>query len=386
MDKIELIATTAFGLESIVADELKKLGYDNLQVKNGRIDFTADATAIARCNLWLRSADRLLIKMGEFEAVTFDELFEKTRALPWTNWITRDDAFPVEGKSISSKLFSVSDCQAIVKKAVVEKMKQKYHLNWFKETGSYFRIQVALLKNTATLTLDTSGAGLHKRGYRTLSAAAPLKETLAAAMIKLSRWKPDRALIDPFCGSGTIPIEAAMIGRNMAPGLSRDFAAESWSALNPADWNNARAEAQDMINNNQSLGIIGFDIDGSVLKLARFHARQAGLGNVISFQTQPVAALASRYHYGYLICNPPYGERLSGKKEVEQLYRQIGQVFRKLDTWSYYILSSNPHFEKFFGGRASKKRKLYNGGIQCNLFQYYGPKPENLKGPFACQD
>ncbi len=383
MKQIDLIATTAFGLESIVANELKKLGYENLKVENGRVDFTADLNAMARCNLWLRSADRLLLKVGEFEAQSFEELFEQTKALAWTDWLPENAEFPVEGKSIQSQLFSVPDCQAIVKKAIVEKMKERYPRNWFEETGPRYRIQVALLKDKVTLTIDTSGAGLHKRGYRKLSSEAPLKETLAAALVTISRWRADRALIDPFCGSGTIPIEAAMIGRNIAPGLERDFAAENWPQISSNIWNDAREEARDSILHRQPLGIMGFDIDSSVLDLARYHAKQLGLEKNISFQQGDVRQLRSKYNYGYLIGNPPYGERLSELPEVEKLYRDMGNTFKALNTWSFYIISSHPRFEHFFNRKADKKRKLYNGRIQCNYFQFFGPKPEKMQGPFA---
>lgn len=383
MKQIDLVATTAFGLESIVANELKKLGYNNLKVENGRVVFSADQNAIARCNLWLRSADRVLLRIGEFEARSFEELFEKTRALPWSDWIPENAEFPVEGKSIQSQLFSVPDCQAIVKKAIVEKMKERYPRKWFEETGPRYRIQVALLKDRATLTIDTSGAGLHKRGYRKLAAEAPLKETLAAALISISRWKADRALLDPFCGSGTIPIEAALIGRNIAPGLERDFAAENWPQIPVRIWQNAREEARDSILHQQPLGIMGFDIDPAVLDLARYHAKQLGLHKVLSFQQQDVRQLRSKYNYGYLITNPPYGERLSELTEVEKLYRDMGEVLKTLNTWSFYIISSHPRFEHFLHRNADKKRKLYNGRIQCNYYQFYGPKPDNLQGPFA---
>ena len=386
MKEIELIATAAFGLESIVANELKKLGYANLKVANGRVDFTADLHAIARCNLWLRSADRVLLKVGEFEARSFEELFEQTKALAWSDWLPENAEFPVEGKSIQSQLFSVPDCQAIVKKAIVEKMKDRYPREWFDETGPRYRIQVALLKDKVTLTIDTSGAGLHKRGYRRLSSEAPLKETLAAALVTISRWKADRALIDPFCGSGTIPIEAAMIGRNIAPGLERDFAAENWPQISANIWQQAREEARDSILHQQRLGIMGFDIDSSVLDLSRYHAKQLGLQKELSFQQGDVRQLRSKYNYGYLICNPPYGERLSELPEVEKLYRDMGSVFKTLNTWSFYIISSHPRFEHFFSRQADKKRKLYNGRIQCNYYQFFGPKPENMQGPFASID
>ncbi|NLV22327.1 MAG: class I SAM-dependent RNA methyltransferase [Syntrophomonadaceae bacterium] len=386
MQKIDLIATAAFGLESIVANELKVLGYENLKVENGRVDFMADLSAITRCNLWLRSADRVLIKVGEFQALSFAELFEQTKALPWADWLPENAEFPVEGKSVRSKLFSVPDCQAIVKKAIVEKMKIRYPRRWFEENGPKYKIQVALLNDRVTLTIDTSGAGLHKRGYRKLSAEAPLKETLAAALISISRWKADRAFIDPCCGSGTIPIEAALIGRNMAPGLGRSFAAENWPQLTSALWQQSRTEAHDSIRHHQPLGIMGYDLNPSVLDLARFHAKQAGLQNLVSFQQRDVRQLGSKYKYGYLITNPPYGERLSELKQAEELYRDMGKAFAKLDTWSFYIICSHPRFEEFFQRKADKKRKLYNGRIQCNYFQFFGPKPDQLQGPFAVSD
>ncbi len=383
MKTVNLIATSAFGLEAVVANELKKLGYQSLQTENGRVSFDADIDAIARCNLWLRAADRLLLKVGEFEARSFEELFEGTKQLPWADWIPEAGEFPVEGKSIQSQLFSVSDCQAIVKKAIVEKMKMKYPVKWFKETGPRYRIEVALLKNRATLTIDTSGAGLHKRGYRKLTGEAPLKETLAAALVLLSRWRADRAFIDPFCGSGTIPIEAGLIGRNIAPGLQREFDAEKWPQLSAKVWQQAREEARDSILASQPLGIMGFDLDSQALELARYHSKRAGLGNLLSFQRQELKDLRSSYKYGFLITNPPYGERLSDRAEVEELYRQMGSVFKNLDTWSFYVLTSHPSLEKFLGRQADKKRKLYNGRIQCTYYQFYGPKPQQLQGPFA---
>lgn len=387
MAEVKLIATSAFGLEAVVAREVRDLGYQDVAVENGRVTFTADLEAICRANLWLRAADRVLFKMGEFKAQTFEELFEQTRALPWPDWITADAAFPVMGKSVNSKLYSVSDCQAIVKKAIVEKMKTRHRKNWFDETGPRYRVEVALLKDTATLTIDTSGAGLHKRGYRRLGTDAPLRETLAAAMVMLSRWHPDRALIDPFCGSGTIPIEAALIGLNIAPGLKREFDAEKWPAISRRFWKRAREEAGDRIIRDLKLKVHGFDIDGDVLSMARYHARQAGVGEYVTFQENPVSELRSRHKFGYVICNPPYGIRLGEMPGVERLYREMGQVFRRLDTWSYYILTAHPGFERLFGRRSDKKRKVYNGRIQCNFYQYFGlksprrdyqPRPEGI--------
>jgi len=374
MTKIALIATATFGLEAVVAREVRELGYDTT-VENARVIFQGDEKAICRSNLWLRSADRVLIRVGEFTALTFDELFEKTRALPWSDWLPENANFPVEGKSVKSKLFSVSDCQAIVKKAIVESMKKKYHRNWFDETGPRYTIEVSLLKDVATLTIDSSGAGLHKRGYRKLSTAAPLKETLAAAMINLSYWNPDRILLDPFCGSGTIPIEAALIGVNAAPGLNRGFAAESWPNIQKRLWDEAREEAEDLIRRDIKLNIRGTDINNKVMSIARYHAKLAGVSDHISFQQMDVADLRTKRKYGCLICNPPYGERLEEIKEVENLYRLMGRVFKTLDSWSFYIITSHRDFERLFGRRADRRRKLYNGRIECQYYQYFGPPP-----------
>lgn len=375
MSRIELIATATFGLEAVVAREIKELGYEDMMVENARVTFAGDEAAVCRTNLWLRTADRVLIKLGEFKALTFEELFEQTKALPWPEWIPENATFPVEGKSIKSQLHSVPDCQAIVKKAVVEKMKQKYKREWFEETGPRYTIEVAFLKDVATLTIDTSGAGLHKRGYRKLGSQAPLKETLAAAMILLSRWRPDRTFIDPLCGSGTIPIEAALIGMNIAPGLKREFVSEKWPGISKALWAKAREEANDLASPDHPLRILGSDIDGEVLSLARYHAGQAGVGEKIFFQKLPVSELRSKQKYGYIICNPPYGERLGDKLQAEQLYREMGATFKTLDTWSLYVLTSHPDFERLFGRRSDKKRKLYNGRIQCNYYQFHGPRP-----------
>jgi putative N6-adenine-specific DNA methylase len=375
MQKVELIATATFGLEAVVAEEVRNLGYQDVKVDNGKVTFTADLSAIARANLWLRTADRVRLKIGEFVATTFDELFEKTKALPWADWIPEDAAFPVEGKSVKSTLFSVSDCQAIVKKAVVESMKKRYKREWFEESGPMYKIEVALLKDVATLTIDTSGPGLHKRGYRGLIGTAPLKETMAAAMILLSRWKPDRVLMDPFCGSGTIPIEAALIGQNIAPGMNREFVSESWPVIPKTVWREARAETHDLAQYGRKLEIIGTDIDDDVLRVARRNAQEAGVDDQIHFQRMDVRDVRTKRKYGYLICNPPYGERIGDGKSVARLYRDMGQVFSALDTWSFYILTSDEEFEKHFGRTASKKRKLYNGNIKVDYYQFFGPKP-----------
>jgi len=375
MSRIQLIATTAFGIEAVAAAELRKLGYTDQMVENGRVVFAGDESAICRTNLWLRTADRILIKVGEFKAMSFEELFEGTKALPWHEWIPGDARFPVEGKSVDSKLSSVPDCQAIVKKAVVEKMKLKYKKEWFEETGAEYKIEVALLKDVATLTIDTSGPGLHKRGYRKLAGGAPLKETLASALILLSWWNADRALVDPFCGSGTIPIEAALIGLNVAPGLKRDFASGEWPNIPKKYWKDAREEAFGLIRTDKELRIHGSDIDDEAMSLARYHAKEAGVDAHMHLQRMDMRDVHSRYKYGCIITNPPYGERLGETKQIEQLYKRMGQKFMEFDTWSWYIIASHPEFERFFGRRADKKRKLYNGRLQCCYYQYFGPQP-----------
>jgi putative N6-adenine-specific DNA methylase len=375
MTKIELIATAAFGLEGVVAKELKNLGYKDQMPENGRVTFFGDEEAVCRTNLWLRSADRVLVKMGEFDALSFEELFERTKALPWGDWLPENAEFPVTGKSVKSKLFSVPDCQAIVKKAVVEKMKQKYRRQWFEENGPRYRIEVGLLKDRATITMDSSGAGLHKRGYRELTATAPLRETLAAAMVTLSDWPADRVLADPFCGSGTILVEAALIGLNIAPGLRRRFAAEHWPNIAANLWRKAGEEAESLMIKDRKLRLYGTDSDDKVLGLARHHARKAGVETHIHFQRQEFADFRSRYEQGFIICNPPYGERMGEIREAEAIYRQMREVFKKLPTWSFYIITSHMGFERIFGRPADKKRKLYNGRIQCNYYQYRAPDP-----------
>jgi putative N6-adenine-specific DNA methylase len=378
MGKYQLIATAAMGLEAIVAKEVRSLGYE-CEVENGKVTFEGDESAIARCNLWLRTADRIKIKVAEFKAYTFDELFEKTKALAWENYLPEDAEFPVIGKSVKSKLFSVSDCQAIVKKAVVERMKKHYRRNsWFDETGALYRIEVALLKDKATITIDASGQGLHKRGYRVGQGEAPLKETLAAALVLLTNWKPDRPFLDPFCGSGTIPIEAALIGQNIAPGFNREFVSEGWTWIPSKVWDDARNEAEDLANYDQPLDISGTDIDHRMVKIAEENAFEAGLGDLIQFKQMQVRDISVKKEYGVIVGNPPYGERLGDKKAVEHMYKEMGQAFAKLDTWSIYMLTSNENFEQFYGKPATKKRKLFNGFIRTDLYQFWGRKPARL--------
>lgn len=375
MGKYQMIATAAMGLEALVAQEVRALGYD-CQVENGRVTYNGDEYAIAKSNLWLRTADRIKIKVGEFKAFTFDELFEKTKALPWENYLPEDAEFPVIGKSVKSKLFSVSDCQAIVKKAVVERMKKHYKRNtWFEENGALYRIEVALLKDVATITIDTSGTGLHKRGYRAAQGEAPLKETLAAALIMLTNWRPDKPFIDPFCGSGTIPIEAAMIGQNIAPGFNREFVSEQWKWIPEKVWDEVRTEAEDVANYDQPLDITGSDIDHRMVKIAQENSFEAGFGDLIQFKQMQVKDISTTKEYGVIVGNPPYGERLGDKPAVEQMYRDMGQAFSKLDTWSIYILTSHEEFEQFYGKPATKKRKLFNGFIKTDYYQYWGKKP-----------
>jgi 23S rRNA (guanine2445-N2)-methyltransferase / 23S rRNA (guanine2069-N7)-methyltransferase len=372
---LDLIATSAFGLEAVVARELQGLGYEAKIIQAGRVLFRGVEADICRTNLWLRAADRVLVRLGSFPAEDFGQLFDGTRALPWEDWLPADAEFPVTGRSLKSQLSSVPACQKIVKKAVVERLKAAYGVDWFAETGPKSSLEIALLDNLATLTIDTSGPGLHKRGYRPLTGNAPLKETMAAAMIMLSVWRPGRALIDPFCGSGTIPIEAALIGRNLAPGLGRTFLAEAWPRLPAEMWESARQEARAVARQELPLRIIGTDIDEGVLGLARFHAEKAGVAADIHFQQRAFNELASKRPHGCVICNPPYGERLGQSAEAFALHRAMPDVFRRLKTWSFFILTALPDFEAIIGQSATRRRKLYNGRIECTYYQFLGPKP-----------
>ncbi|MED3878447.1 class I SAM-dependent RNA methyltransferase [Priestia megaterium] len=376
MAKYKIIATAAMGIEALVAKEVRALGYE-CEVDNGKVIFEGDELAIARCNLWLRTADRIKVQVGQFKARTFDELFEQTKALNWGDYLPVDAQFPVSGKSVKSKLFSVSDCQSIVKKAIVDSMKKHYNktTGWLEETGSTFKIEVALLKDVATLTIDASGAGLHKRGYRVGQGEAPLKETLAAALIMLTPWNADRPFVDVFCGSGTIAIEAALIGQNIAPGFNRDFLSEEWPWMSASIWDKAREEAEDLANYDQVLDIAGHDIDHRMVKVAEQNAFEAGLGDLIQFKQMQVRDFTTPKEYGIIIGNPPYGERLSDRPSVEKMYAEMGKAFSKLDTWSIYMLTSHEQFEQYYGKKATKKRKLFNGFIKTDYYQYWGPRP-----------
>jgi putative N6-adenine-specific DNA methylase len=371
------IATTAFGLEAVVKREVQALGFQNIQVLDGRVGFTAGLSAIAEANIRLRSADRLRLVMGEFNAVTYDALFEQTKALPWQDWIPLDGKFTVTGKSVKSGLYSVPDIQSIVKKAVVEKMKQKYPVSRFAETGAEYTIQAALLKDTATLTIDTTGTGrgLHKRGYRARAYAAPLKETMAAALIQLTHWNRGRILLDPCCGSGTIPIEAALLAKNIAPGLNRGFASEGWPQLDKNIWKEARAKAYADIKTETEPMIFASDINPEAVELAKANALEAGVDDCIRFEARPLADIMLPGSYGVAVVNPPYGERLGQVREVERLYGDMGRVFRD-KTWSVYVLTADEFFESSYGRKADKKRKLFNGMIKTDYYQYTGQKPQ----------
>ena len=375
MERFELIAPCHFGLEAVLKKEITDLGYEITLVEDGRVTFEGDAEAVARANVFLRTAERVLLKAGSFTAVTFDELFEKTKAIPWERYIPRDGkCWVTKASSIKSKLFSPSDIQRIMKKAIVRRLQDAYDLGQqpLPETGSEYPLRVFFFKDQVTVGIDTSGDSLHKRGYRTLTSKAPITETLAAALILLTPWKKDRILVDPFCGSGTFPIEAAMMAANMAPGMNREFLAEDWTNLIPRKcWYEAMDEANDLVKTDVSVDIQGYDIDGEIVRAARANAAAAGVDHLIHFQQRPVSQLSHPKKYGFLITNPPYGERLMQRQEAEELYRDFGRATMGLPTgWRMNILSSHTEFERTFGRTADKKRKLYNGMIKCDLFQY----------------
>lgn len=379
MKKLRLFATATFGVESVVAREIKHLGYEETFTDNGKIYFDGDFEALCRANLWLRSAGRVYVLIGEFTATTFNDLFEATYALPWEDWLPKDAEFPVTGGCVKSTLMSVSDCQSIIKKAIVERLKKVYKLNIFPETGPRFRIDFTINKDKVVLALDSTGDGLHKRGYRSLAYTAPLKETLAASMLRISRWAPGKNLIDPFCGSGTIPIEAALMAINKAPGLDREFDFIKWPITPKEVWHQALNEARNLIKPAGEILIQGYDINPEAISMAQYHARKAGVSDIVHFQVRDMKEISSKVKYGFIITNPPYGQRLGEKKENSLLYRQMGESFKGLPTWSFYIINGDPEFEKAFGRKADKNRKLYNGGLLCYYYQYFGPKPERVK-------
>jgi len=385
MKTFELIATSTFGLEAIVKKEVEDLGYDITSVSDGKVIYTGDAEAIILSNLWLRSADRVLIKMGEFKATTFEELFNQVTVLPWEAWITADAKFTVNGKSVKSGLFSVSDCQAIVKKAIVKRLQEHYAIEWFPETGPSYTVQVSLLKDIATLTIDTTGnEGLHKRGYRQSTVEAPIKETLAAALLQISYWKKGRILYDPCCGSGTFAIEAAMMAKNIAPGLNRQFAASYWPQIPKKMWDDLRQEAKEAIDQKGSPIIYASDIDRNAVLSAKENAEWAGVGEYIQFFTKALHKTSLPHgDYGVVIANPPYGERISDITKIERLHKDLRTLMDTNPTWSLYVITSVDSFEKDYGKKANKKRKLFNGNLQANFYQFFGPKPpkggENFK-------
>ena len=381
MERVELIAPCHFGLESVLKREILDLGYEIIKVEDGRVTFQGDMKAVCRANIFLRTAERILLKAGEFQAVTFDELFEKTKQIPWENYIPANGRFWVtKAASVKSALFSPSDIQSIMKKAMVERMKTCYHKERFPEDGASYPIRVFFMKDIATIGIDTSGVSLHKRGYRQLSSKAPITETLAAALILLTPWRKERILVDPFCGSGTFPIEAAMMAANIAPGMNRSFLAENWTNLIPRKcWYEAVDEARDLIDNKGETDIQGYDIDGDIVKAARANAEAAGVGHMIHFQQRPVSALSHPKKYGFIITNPPYGERIEDKENLPALYRELGERFQALDSWSAYLITAYEEAEKYMGRKADKNRKIYNGMMKTYFYQFQGPKPPARK-------
>ena len=377
MKYIELIAPCHFGLESVLKREILDLGYEISKVEDGRVTFLGDAEAICRANIFLRTAERILLKVGEFRAVTFEELFEKTKALAWEAYVPANGKFWVtKAASVKSKLFSPSDIQSIMKKAMVERLKKVYHQEWFPEDGASYPVRVFLMKDVVTIGIDTSGVSLHKRGYRQLSSKAPITETLAAALIMLTPWRRDRILVDPFCGSGTFPIEAAMMAANIARGMNRSFTAEQWTNLIPRKlWYESVEEASDLMEDQIEVDIQGYDIDGDVVKAARQNAADAGVDHLIHFQQRPVSQLRHPKKYGFIITNPPYGERLEEREALPELYRTFGESFRRLEDWSAYMITSYDEAERYFGRKADKNRKIYNGMIKTYFYQFMGPKP-----------
>ena len=381
MANLELIATATFGLEAVVKREIQALGFTVTRSEDAKITFTGDEAAIPKANLWLRCADRVLLKMGEFRAESFEELFEQTKALPWEEWIPEDGKFIVNGTSVKSKLYSLSDCQKIIKKAVVERLKKTYPLEIFPETGALYSIRFTILKDVVTLSIDTSGAGLHKRGYRQANVQAPIKETLAAAMVELSFWNPDRILVDPFCGSGTILIEAAMIGKNIAPGLSRRFVSEDWEKIPKELWKQARAEAFRAIRDDVELKIYGSDIDPKAVSAARVNASKAGLSDDIVIRRRSFEELKMPGEYPVIITNPPYGERIGDKEALERIYYKMDRLLAKDRGCSLYLITADKEFERSIRSRkkADRRRKLYNGRIETTYYQYYGEKPNKIQ-------
>ncbi|MCI9052753.1 MAG: class I SAM-dependent RNA methyltransferase [Lachnospiraceae bacterium] len=381
MKTMELIAPCHFGLEAVLKKEIIDLGYDIIKVEDGKVTFLGDAEAICRANIFSRTAERILLKIGSFKALTFEELFEKTKALPWEEFIPENGKFWVKkATSMKSKLFSSSDIQSIMKKAIVERMKQSYKKDWFEEDGNEYPVRVTILKDEVTIGLDTSGDSLHKRGYRLLVGKAPISETLAAALILLTPWNKDRILVDPFCGSGTFAIEAAMIGANIAPGMNRHFTAQKWENLIPkSEWEAVLKEAQELVRKDIKMDIQAYDIEENMVKAARENAKRAGVENYIHFQKRPVCELSHSKKYGFIITNPPYGERIETKESIPEIYAQLGKRLKELDSWSAYIITACEETERYIGRKADKNRKIYNGMIKTYFYQFLGSKPPKLK-------
>lgn len=371
----QFIATTAFGLEAIVAREISALGYSEPTIEDGRVRFQGDLSAICQTNLWLRSAERVQLVVGEFEAFNFDHLFDNTKELPWEQWLPVDAKFPVFGRCVRSNIDSPRNVQKIVKRAIVERMRKIYLRHRFTEEGTEYDIECAIIRNRVVLMIDTTGDGLHKRGYRRLVGAAPLRETVAAALVQLSYWNRDRFLVDPFCGSGTIAIEAASIGRNLAPGRDRSFASENWGQLDAKLWTEARQAARDLTRPGLPIRIMARDRDPGMIRIAKQNAKEAGVFGDINFECKDFIAFPSDRDYGCTICNPPFGERMGERKEVSQLHSDMGEIMLPLDTWSHYIFTSAEGFEREFGRRADRRRKIFSGRIPCTYYQYLGPPP-----------
>ena len=377
MKTFECIAPCHFGLEAVLKREIIELGYEITSVEDGRVTFIGDAEAVCRANVFLRTAERILIKVGQFHAETFDELFEGTKALPWEEYLPQNAKFWVaKAASVKSKLFSPSDIQSIMKKAMVERMRKVYRVNWFPEDGDAFPIRVFLHKDEVTVSLDTTGESLHKRGYRKLTAKAPIAENLAAALIMLTPWNKTRILVDPFCGSGTIPIEAAMMAANMAPGMNRSFLAESWThIISRKEWYACMDEAAELVDFSQMPDIQGYDIDDEMVRIARENAKLAGVEQYIHFQRRGIEARSHPKKYGFIITNPPYGERLEDKNTIASIYRTLGERYRQLDSWSLYMITSYEDAQQMIGRKADKNRKIYNGMLKTYYYQFMGPKP-----------
>ncbi|OUQ27654.1 RNA methyltransferase [Lachnoclostridium sp. An131] len=377
METYTFLAPCHFGLESVLKRELQDLGCEISLVEDGRVTFKGDMQTLCRANIFLRTAERVLLQTGRFQAESFDELFERIKEIPWEEYIPENGKFWVtKATSVKSRLFSPSDIQSIVKKAMVERLKQHYGVSWFPEDGAAYPVRITFLKDEAVVGIDTSGVSLHKRGYRRLASKAPITETLAAALLMLTPWKSDRILVDPFCGCGTFPIEAAMMAANMAPGVNRSFAAEEWKNLVERKlWYEAVTEANDLLDDGIETDIQGYDIDPAMVKAARENAREAGVDHLIHFQARPVSELRHPKKYGFVVTNPPYGERLEEKEALPALYREIGEAFERLDSWSMYLITGYEDAERYIGRRADRNRKIYNGMLKTYFYQFLGPRP-----------